>query len=242
MANRLLADRSTVNQGVGFPVVTRDTAALGSIGAPRAHAIRMQPQQRRAAILDAAIAEIAERGFARTTSRHVAARAGVTHGLLHHYFPDHDTLLAAAFERVALEEIAEAEEFLAADRDPIAQLQQLIEPYGPGGGEDAYRMWFEAWAEAAHSPALRSITAKVSKAWLDMVIAVIERGNAQGVFHCVDPHATAWMLVALCDAYALHSQIGPTVDGARMAEVQRRYAERDMGLAPGALDPAPRLP
>jgi hypothetical protein len=50
------------------------------------------------------------------------------------------------------------------------------------------------------------------------------------------------MLVALCDAYALHSQIGPTVDGARMAEVQRRYAERDMGLAPGALDPAPRLP
>lgn len=200
----------------------------------------MQPQQRRAAILDAAIAEIAERGFARTTSRHVAARAGVTHGLLHHYFPDHDTLLAAAFERVALEEIAEAEEFLAADRDPISQLQQLIEPYGPGGGEDAYRMWFEAWAEAAHSPVLRSTTAKVSKAWLDMLIGVIERGNAQGVFHCVDPHATAWMLVALCDAYALHCQIGPTVDTARMAELQRRYAERDMGLPVGALDPAPR--
>ena len=73
----------------------------------------MQPQQRRAAILDAAIAEIAERGFARTTSRHVAARAGVTHGLLHHYFPDHDTLLAAAFERVALEEIARVDSSLA---------------------------------------------------------------------------------------------------------------------------------
>ena len=62
----------------------------------------MHPAERRSAILDAAVAEIAERGFARTTSRHVAARAGVTHGLLHHYFPDHDTLLAAAFEKVAV--------------------------------------------------------------------------------------------------------------------------------------------
>ena len=64
-------------------------------------------------------------GFARTTSRHVAARAGVTHGLLHHYFPDHDSLLAAAFEKMALEEIDEANEALASDRDPLAHLSQL---------------------------------------------------------------------------------------------------------------------
>ena len=89
----------------------------------------MQPEQRRAAILDAAVAEITERGFARTASRHVAARAGVTHGLLHHYFPHHDSLLAAAFERGALEEMDEVRDTLASDRDPLAQLRLGADDY-----------------------------------------------------------------------------------------------------------------
>lgn len=223
--------------------MTRSTPAATSArsGSTRPPVTRMAPQQRREAILDAAIAEITERGFARTTSRHVAARAGVTHGLLHHYFPDHDTLLAAAFEREARLEIAEAQEFLASGGDPIDQLRELTEPFGPGGGEDAYRMWFEAWAEAAHSPALRSATAQVSRAWHEMVTGVIERGNVQEVFRCADPPRTAWMLLALADASALHYQIGTGVP-AEMAAVQRRCAERDLGLADGALDPPPARP
>ena len=95
-------------------------------------------------------------GFARTTSRHVAARAGVTHGLLHHYFPDHQSLLAAAFEKMALEEIDEVNEILASDLDPLVQLREITEPYGPGGGAEAYRFWLEAWGEAGHSATLRA--------------------------------------------------------------------------------------
>jgi AcrR family transcriptional regulator len=198
---------------------------------------RMQPEQRRAAILDAAVEEISERGFARTTSRHVAARAGVTHGLLHHYFPDHDTLLAAAFEKMALEEMDEVREALASDRDPLAQLREFTEPYGPGGGESAYRFWLEAWAEAAHAPVLRETSDRLSKAWHDLVVGVIERGNASGVFRCASPHEAAWMVVALSDAYALHSQSGSALALDEMARVTRRLTERELGLDPGSLDP-----
>lgn len=196
---------------------------------------RMQPAHRRAAILDAAVAEIAERGFARTTSRQVAARAGVTHGLLHHYFPDHDSLLAAAFERVAQEEIDEANEALASDRDPLAQLRELTEPYGPGGGEEAYRFWLEAWAEAFHSPKLRDTTHRLSIAWHELVVGVIERGNAAAVFRCEHPHETAWMVVALSDAFALQTQIGSALEPSEMNAVSWRLAERELGLPPGTL-------
>jgi AcrR family transcriptional regulator len=196
---------------------------------------RMQPERRRAAILDAAVAEISERGFARTTSRHVAARAGVTHGLLHHYFPDHDTLLAAAFEKVALEEIDEANEALASDRDPLAQLREITEPYGPGGGEEAYRFWLEAWAEAYHSPTLQETSRRLSVAWHELVVGVIERGNAVGVFRCEHPHETAWMVVALSDAYALQCQIGSGLAPYEMNHVLWRLTERELGLAAGAL-------
>jgi AcrR family transcriptional regulator len=197
---------------------------------------RLKPDERRAQILDAAVAEISERGFARTTSRHVAARAGVTHGLLHHYFPDHDGLLAAAFEKVATEEMAEVEQLLASDVDPIAQLAELTEPYGPGGGASAYRMWIEAWGEAAHSPSLRATTARLGRTWMELIVGIIERGNAEGVFRCDDPARTAWMMVALCDAYAMHAQVGLDPVLADMALVSRRLVERDLALPDGTLD------
>lgn len=209
---------------------------------------RMQPAQRRAAILEAAVAEISERGFARTTSRHVAARAGVTHGLLHHYFPDHDSLLAAAFEAMALEEIDEANAAIASDRDPLAQLREITEPFGPGGGEAAYRFWLEAWAEAYHSPKLQETSRRLSVAWHELVVGVIERGIALGVFHCEHPHETAWMVVALSDAYALQTQIGSGLAPSEMNHVLWRLTERELGLEPGALarpaaaEPTPPAP
>ena len=195
----------------------------------------MQAEQRRSEILDAAVAEVSERGFARTTSRHVAARAGVTHGLLHHYFPDHQSLLAAAFEKMALEEIDEVNEILAGDLDPLAQLREITEPYGPGGGADAYRFWFEAWAEAGHSATMRATSERLSLAWYELVKGVIDRGVEAGVFRCDDPGETAWVVIALSDAYALHAQTGSGVPPDEMIRVTCRVTERELGLAPGTL-------
>lgn len=199
----------------------------------------MQPEARRAAILEAAVAEISERGFARTTSRQVAARAGVTHGLLHHYFPDHDSLLAAAFERMALEEIDEVNAALSADLDPLTQLREITEPYGPGGGQEAYRFWLEAWAEAFHSPPLRATSQRLSQAWHELVVGIIERGVAAGVFRCARPRETAWMVIALSDAYALQCQIGSGLPPGDMNRVLSQLTEQELGLPPGTLTGPP---
>jgi hypothetical protein len=136
---------------------------------------------------------------------------------------------------MALEEIDEVNEILASDLDPLAQLREITEPYGPGGGAEAYRFWFEAWAESGHSATMRVTSERLSVAWYELVLGVIERGNAAGVFRCEHPGETAWMVIALSDAYALHAQTGGGVSAAEMVRVTWRLTERELGIAPGTL-------
>lgn len=58
---------------------------------------RRDPEGRRAAILEAARQALAENGYARTTIRDVARRAGVTHGLVMRHFGSKEQLMLAAF-------------------------------------------------------------------------------------------------------------------------------------------------
>lgn len=65
---------------------------------------RKSPTQKRAletveAILEAAVGLFSSRGYARTSTNHVARRAGVSIGSLYQYFPNKDALLAALLAR-----------------------------------------------------------------------------------------------------------------------------------------------
>ena len=53
----------------------------------------MTPDQRRDAIVDAALAVALEKGLAATTVRDVAASMGTSSGLIHHYFDSMDEVL-----------------------------------------------------------------------------------------------------------------------------------------------------
>ncbi|RSS70280.1 TetR family transcriptional regulator [Streptomyces sp. WAC06614] len=57
---------------------------------------RRDPEASQAAILAAARAAFAERGYARATIREIAQRAGVTHGLVMRHFPSKEQLFIAA--------------------------------------------------------------------------------------------------------------------------------------------------
>ena len=57
---------------------------------------RRDPEGRRAAIIEAARQTFTERGYARTTLREVAHRAGVTHGLITRHFSSKERLFLAA--------------------------------------------------------------------------------------------------------------------------------------------------
>lgn len=55
-------------------------------------------EDRREQILDAAMHVFAEKGFARATNKDIAHRAGITPGLIYHYFESKEALLMAIVE------------------------------------------------------------------------------------------------------------------------------------------------
>lgn len=62
---------------------------------------RLTPQRRRAHLLDAAAELAAGRDLATLSVEEIAAHAGVSEGLLYHYFPTKQALLVAAVRRAA---------------------------------------------------------------------------------------------------------------------------------------------
>src|ERR1700712_5028792 len=67
---------------------------------PRASYTRLAPDNRRAALIDAALLCIAEGGIAAFTVDQICTKAGVSRGLVTHHFGSMDALLTAAYAHI----------------------------------------------------------------------------------------------------------------------------------------------
>lgn len=93
----------------------------------RAAFIRAEPDARRHALIGATAACLAQHGIAGTTVRAICAKAGVSPGLLRHYFPGVDALIAATYRAVtATVDDALDEAVAAAGDDPRARLNAYV--------------------------------------------------------------------------------------------------------------------
>ncbi len=84
-----------------------------------------EPGERRAAILDAALAEFAARGIADTRLDDVAARAGIAKGTIYLYFRDKESLFQELV-RAKLSPLVDAIAAAAAQELPARALAELI--------------------------------------------------------------------------------------------------------------------
>jgi len=96
----------------------------------------------RATILDAARSAFAEKGFAGTTIRGVAAQAGVDASLVHHYFGTKDDLFLAAMELPF---------------DPRRAIAPAVAGGLDGAGERLLRAFLSLWDDPEVSPVLVGI-------------------------------------------------------------------------------------
>ena len=197
---------------------------------------RMTPADRREAIVDAALAVARRKGLAATTVRDVASEMGTSSGLIHHYFDSMDEVLAAAFERVAGEDLAETEVLLEQAGDPLELIRAFLASYAPVGDDWAFQLWLDAWAEAARRPLLRETSARLNLAWAALLERAIREGVRDGVFRCDDPKGAAWRILSVVDGLALQVVAHQTiVDRADMLAWATLNAERELGLEEGAL-------
>lgn len=197
---------------------------------------RMLPDQRRAAIVDAAIDVARRNGLASTTVRDVAAAMGTSSGLIHHYFDSMDTVLAEAFERVASQDLEASAGAMQAASSPTDALRIFFRGYTPADKDWAFQLWLDAWAEAARRPPVRAASRRLNLAWQGLLERAIDSGVEAGAFVCPDPAGAAWRILSLLDGLALQVVAhGTTIARADVVAWSTAAAERELGLADGTL-------
>ena len=199
----------------------------------------MNPDQRRAAILAAALEVMRRKGIAATTVRDVAERMGTSSGLVHHYFASMDDLLAAAFEQAATADLAGTVEAMEAHEGPLDRLRTFFATYVRAEQDWAFQLWLDAWAEAARRPALQATSRRLNVAWQQVLADCVRDGVAAGVMTCPAPDATAWRVLSLLDGLALQS-VAHRVPVGRdvVVEWSAGLAETELGLPAGTLSRA----
>lgn len=160
---------------------------------------------RAAALTDAVLEIVADRGLDQVTVREVATAANVSIGTVQHYFPTKDAMLVAAFDEVVRRiraRIASVELGPDVRSNLSAVLRELLPLDDQRAGEVRVQLAFAA--HAAHSPAL----ADVQRTVLDEISDAL----AEAFAHAwgTDPpgarcrHA-AQAALATADGLALHA-------------------------------------
>ena len=142
------------------------------------------PEANRARILAAAIAEFASRGFKGASMDAIAARTQTTRALINYYFGSKERLYLAVLERVYAE-IREAENELELEHlAPVDAIRRIVEFTYDYYVDHEYFVRLvvaENQAKGRHMkrfPSLRTVNRPI----VDMLGAVIARGQAEGTF------------------------------------------------------------
>ncbi len=155
---------------------------------------------RRRQLIEATVAEIARRGFARTTLAHVASRAGLSSGIVNFYFTDKDTLLLATLESLA-DEYTAAWKRAVAGAGPSAadRLAALIEAeFDPEvSRRDKVAAWDAFWAEARARRPYRELCSGLDAEHHETVLGLCRRIVAEGGYDGVDAATVARGLSAM---------------------------------------------
>lgn len=131
------------------------------------------------ALLDAAEEMLVDVGFAAITTRRLAERAGLNHGLVHYYFGSMEDLLFRVVERFTDRLVQRQQEMYAADVPFIDKWRQAMR-YLDEDAESGYqKVWLEMQAMAWNNDAVRTQMQLVHQRWLDVVTPAFEHGLAE---------------------------------------------------------------
>lgn len=114
---------------------------------------------RRAALIDAAIAEIGRAGSLDVTVSQIAKRAGVSSGLAHHYFGGKEDILLAAMRHVLKVYAGEVRARLTGAHSPRERLAAIVEgSFAPSNfGADTVAAWLNFYVLALSSDDARRL-------------------------------------------------------------------------------------
>jgi AcrR family transcriptional regulator len=188
--------------------------------APRRRAEQQRAQSTRTTILEAALAEFAEKGFEAASIRSIAERTGFQHPLITYHYPSKDLLWNAVaedtFERIRLEWDARASEQIR-----VSPLEHLRAEYRALFRHTAKFPEFHRFMrqEAATDNArLHWVAVNVLKPLIDRLLPQIMAAQAAGQLPPVEPVLFHYVMVSLT---ATLSEFGPEMRVTRRLAADR---------------------
>ena len=179
---------------------------------------KSDPRERRELLADALMRLAATRGLEGVSLRHVASEAGVSTGMVQHYFRTKDEMMTFALDTVMdrIRERSQAEVTPASPRELVRGLLLQLLPL-----DETRRLENHvALAFLAYASVKPSIASGLRQAATDMRTFLADQLRAAGPANGVDPERAAAGLLAL-------------VDGLGLQLLSRQYAEEN---AVAALD------
>jgi AcrR family transcriptional regulator len=197
------------------------------------------PVERYNELLAAAIRVAVSQGLVRVTLRSVAAAAGVTGGLVTHYFDTVDTLISTAFRSAAEADLEVARARVDAAITPTGQLNAMIDHLFAAESLDATALWVDASSLGRHNQAVAAVANELDGQWLDLLGGIVAAGVASGEFTANAPQIVARRLLTIIDGLGTQAVVG-ALPLAELTEIARDFANHELGLTAvrGAVDAA----
>ena len=204
---------------------------------------RLSPDQRKAAIVGAAVRVFEGRDPASVTFEEIAAEAGVSRALVYNYFGDRGGLMAAVYEQLLTgldEEIAQA---LQDPRPPRERMHDAVERYVSFARTHARGWQTQAMLAATRHPevqrARRQRYARLATVWGDSPEAHVAITGLMGLLEAVtldwlaDPAVDVTRLVELADDL-VWSGVAHLVDEGVVASGGSAAVDQPLPAAPPA--------
>src|SRR3954453_13886541 len=153
-------------------------------------------QMKQDALVGATIETLQERGFARTSSRAVAERAGVNQALVFYYFGSVGSLILATPARVSTERLARYTEALETHEHASDLVATLRTIYAEDRESGALAVVSEVVAGSVSHPELGPQVVALMQPWIGLVESAAARVLAESPFGALaKPHDLALAVV-----------------------------------------------
>jgi betaine-aldehyde dehydrogenase len=194
-------------------------------------------ESRRSQLIEVTIDSLAEVGYVGTTLARIAARAGVSAGLVAHYFGDKDGLLDAAFRSLARRVGDQVRARLRHIATPRARIQAIIDANLAPEEFDRRTgtAWLAFWGQVLQVPSLRRVQSVYQRRTLTNL-----KSSLKKLVPPAEAQSLAAMIAAMIDGVWLRAALSGwrEADSASARALLTEFVDRRLnaGRAPPAAD------
>lgn len=165
-------------------------------------------EDRREQIIDAAMRVFAEKGFTRATNRDIAREAGITPGLIYHYFENKEAVFRAIVEARSPLHILRTLSMEAGAQPPEVLLRFLVRRVlGVVEGEQFVPLIHMLLPEVIHNPAISPIGTGIFQQVIDLLGKYLSSKMESGELRQTDPTRAAHVFISSMMGFVLRRQV-----------------------------------